>query len=230
MGGTSYKEITVKRIMSKITSSTFLIGGFSIAMVALLLLGYTSEASAAAAKKRPARRAASACVAVLAKDSKVNDAISDLVTNGTITQAQSDSIMEAINSNQGAGAKACQGLALFRAAGVGKAVTALLGLTGAEIRQDYAGGKSLTEIAQTKGVDRQQLINTIDAAIKTELDTLVSNGKIDSARETQIMTTVQTAVGKLVDFHKGDAKAAANGTPAAGNATPSTSIATQAFQ
>ncbi len=201
----------IKRSLNVKTVSAAL----AIAMVAALLATFAGQASAA---HRTAGMAKGGCLGVLAAGSTLNTALSDLVKDGTITQTQADAVQAKVGTDAGKGIKACEGLALLKAAGVGHAVQTLLGLDGKTIRADFAAGQSLTEIAATKGVDRAKLVSTIETSLNAELDKLVTDGKISTDRAAILKTDVATRVEKAVDLHKGDIKAGMS-TPVA---TPTT--------
>ena len=90
----------------------------------------------------------------------------------------------------------------------------LLGINLKEIRADMKSGQSLTEIAQSKGVDRAKLVSTIETAINTELDKLVTNGKVSADRAATLKTEVATLVEKAVNAHT-TAKTPSSATPVA---------------
>jgi uncharacterized protein YidB (DUF937 family) len=187
--------------------------GLAIAMVAGLLAVFAGQASAAhnGAGKMAAK---GGCLAVLMARSTVSTALSELVTAGTITQAQADAVQAKIGADSGQGEKACVTGALLKESGVGAAVQSLLGIDLKEIRTDIKSGQSLTEIAQSKGVDRAKLVSTIETAINGELDKLVTSGKLSADRAATIKTNIATLVEKAVDAHTA-AKAPAAATPVA---------------
>jgi polyhydroxyalkanoate synthesis regulator phasin len=199
--------------IKRISSFKAISAGLAIAMVAGLLAVFGGQASAArnGAGKMAAK---GGCLAVLMTRSTVSTALSELVKDGTITQAQADAIQAKIGADSGKGAKACLTGALLKESGVGAAVQTLLGINLKEIRADIKSGQSLTEIAQSKGVDRAKLVSTIETAINTELDKLVTNGKMSADRAATLKTEIATLVEKAVDAHTA-AKTPAGATPIA---------------
>jgi hypothetical protein len=174
--------------------------GLAIAMVASLLAVFAGQASAAH-KARGKTAARGGCLAVLMARSTVTTALSELVKDGTITQAQSDAVQAKIGADSGKGAKRCVAGALLKESRVGAAVKSLLGIDLKEIRTEIKSGRSLTEIAQSKGVDRAKLVSTIETAINTELDKQVTNGKLSAERAATLKTDIAALVEKAVDAH-----------------------------
>ena len=196
----------IKRAFTIKTASAAL----AVMMVAGLFAAFAGGASAAHGDAK--MTAKGGCIGTLMAGNHLDTALSELVKEGTLTQAQADAVKAKVGADASKGEKACAGLALLKASGVGNAVETLLGLSAKEIRADYGAGKSLTEIAQTKGVDRAKLVSTIETAINAELDQLVTDGKISAAQAATVKTNVADRVEKAVDAHKSDRKA--------GGATP----------
>lgn len=207
-----------ERLTKRIFSIPVLSAGLALALVAGLLLAFAGDASAA---KRVKQDRAKGCLAVLAGDKTVNQALSELVADGTLNQMQADAVRAKIAEDSSKGAKACEGLALLKASGVGKAVEQLLGMTGQQIQAAFKNGQSLTEMAAAKNVDRATLVKTINDALDATIDKLATDGKISTAQAATMKADVATRVDKLVDLHKSDMKAGkgSSATPAA-MATP----------
>ncbi|MBM3133784.1 MAG: DUF2680 domain-containing protein [Chloroflexi bacterium] len=79
------------------------------------------------------------------------------------------------------------------------AVSQLLGLTPEQIHEQRLAGKSLAQIAQEKGVSEAKLIETILAAKKAVLDSLVSAGKLTQAQADAMYAHMQTQVPTAVE-------------------------------
>jgi uncharacterized protein YidB (DUF937 family) len=206
------------RIVKRMTSIPVLPAGLALMLVAGVLIAFAGDASAA---KRARPQRAKGCLAVLAGATRVDKALSELVADNTLTQAQADAVRAKIAEDSGKGAKTCAGLALMKESGVAQAVEQLLGMTGPQIKTEFKNGKSLAEMASAKNIDRATLVKTINTALGTAVDKLATNGKISAAQAETIKTDIAARVEKLVDLHKGDLKAGkgASATPAA-TATP----------
>jgi uncharacterized protein YidB (DUF937 family) len=84
----------------------------------------------------------------------------------------------------------------------GADIANILGITPQTLKSDLQNGQSLAQIAQSKGMDEQTLIQKIEDAQKTRLDKAVKNGKLTSNQEQNILTKMDARVKKLVE-HKG---------------------------
>lgn len=178
--------------------------GLATALIAGLLVVFTGQANAA--KGTTHDKAAAGCVATLMGANTVDKALSELVTEGTLTQAQADAVKAKIGETSTKGEKACAGLALLKEAGVGDALQKLLGMDVKQIHAEFASGKSLAEIAQSKNVDRQTLVSAITTALNGELDKLVTGGKLSATQAASLKTDIAAKVEKAVDVHKTTAK------------------------
>ena len=116
------------------------------------------------------------------------DSLSKLVTDGTITQAQADSITAALEANRPAGmpgdgmggpgmgrhhGKGGPGMGRGRGAGLEAAATAL-GITADELRTELKSGKSIADVATAKGVNVQTVIDALVAQAKTRITDMVN--------------------------------------------------------
>lgn len=205
-----------KTLFGRLSATKAIAVGLAVALIAGLVFAFAGDVSAARAGKG---KAAASCIAVLRGAGTLDTALSELVKDGTLTQTQADAVKAKVAEDSGGGAKACVGLAILKQSGVAPAVEKLLGMTGKEISADYKSGKSLTEIAASKNVDRATLVSTIETAINGEIDKLVANGKLSATQAATIKTDVAAKVEKAVDLHKGSAKPGVSATPQA-MATP----------
>ena len=153
---------------------------------------------------------------------KVNDAfqqaaaqtLADEVKNGDLTQAQADAIKQRLAGKQpcglagGLGSSAKPGGAQFTQALMAAAASAL-GITPQQLRTDLAGGMTLSQIAaaQKPAVTEDQFRTRLIANIKPLLDKAVTDKKLTSAQEQQILQRLQT--GPIPFWDKPLKKAAA---------------------
>ncbi|MEI7619543.1 MAG: hypothetical protein WCK14_13080 [Actinomycetota bacterium] len=128
----------------------------------------------------------------------LNDSLSKLVTDGTITQAQADAITAALEANRPAGmpdggqggpgmgrhhrmggagmggpGKGGPGMGRGRGAGLEAAATAL-GITADELRTELQSGKTIADVATAKGVNVQTVIDALVAEAKTRITDMVN--------------------------------------------------------
>ena len=159
----------------------------------------------------------------------ITTTLSGLVTKGTITQAQSDAIVAALNAARAAQPAPTinggQGLGGPRGAGIAKdqsVILSTLGITAETLQADRAAGQSLATIAGSK---TQALINALVAAETTQINAQVTAGRITQAQATQMISGLLTHVtaqvnavpGKGFGGMRNHGAPLAPGTPAPGN-------------
>jgi hypothetical protein len=77
-----------------------------------------------------------------------------------------------------------------------------LGLPKETIFSDLKSGQSLADIANaTSGKSAAGLVDAYSAALKTKLDKWVAAGKIDTAKESEILADATPWITKLVNAH-----------------------------
>lgn len=116
-------------------------------------------------------------------------AIAPLVEAGTITQAQADSVIAALadaGPPEGGGRHGGPGGEMGGRGGPGldRAAEAL-GITADELHTALEGGQTIAEVAASKGVDVQTVIDAMVAGLKTHLDEEVASGEHTQAEADQ---------------------------------------------
>lgn len=103
----------------------------------------------------------------------VRDTLSQLVTDGTLTQEQADAVAGALEENRPArpGPGPRGGFHLETAAEA-------LGVTVDELRQALRDGQSLADVAAARGVDAQSVIDALVAEAREKLADGVADGRI----------------------------------------------------
>lgn len=108
---------------------------------------------------------------------RLQEVLQPLVDDGTITQAQADAVIEALqaaNPKGGPGGPGRQG-----GRGPGFAVVAeTLGLTEEEVRQAVIDGQTLAELAAANGSSAEELVDALLADIKSHMDEKVAAGDL----------------------------------------------------
>jgi hypothetical protein len=84
-------------------------------------------------------------------------------------------------------------------AGQPDAVATLLGMTQAEIQAERQAGKSLAQIAASKGVSEDKLIETILSAKKTLLQQAVTDGKLTQAQADLMIERMTAQIKVMVE-------------------------------
>lgn len=108
------------------------------------------------------------------------DALAPLVQDGTITQAQADAVTKALQDAKPKGGPrgdhGDHGGPGRGGPGLDAAATAI-GITGDELRTALQGGQTIAQVAQTKGVDPQKVIDAIVAEMNQHFDEELANGE-----------------------------------------------------
>lgn len=144
------------------------------------------------------------------RQSWMKDALKTLVDDGTITQAQADSIIAKFNDaaesfKNGRGGHNGQGMKPGRGMGFGESFKGMkeayeaLNMSPAELGQEILSGKTLADIARAKGVDPQVLIDAATAPIKEHLDRSVADGKMTQAEADEHLAKATQSITEMIN-------------------------------
>lgn len=89
-------------------------------------------------------------------------------------------------------------------------ITSVLGIDSATLKTDLQNGQSLVEIAQSKGISESTLVSDLQSSLKAQLDQAVSNGKMTSDMESNILTKLETNITQMVETAGGASVKIAN--------------------
>jgi hypothetical protein len=142
--------------------------------------GSTDAGSPAAPADKPGRR------------EHLTDALAPLVTDGTITQAQADKVIAAIESAAPDRGGRAGGKRL-------EIVATALGISVADLRTELGTTKSVADVAKAHGVDVQKVIDALVADATTHIDQDVTDGKLTAAQATTIKSTLVDRITKRVN-------------------------------
>ena len=159
-------------------------------------------------------------VAALAQDDDdggwVDDALSGLVEDGTLTQAQVDAVeqaLEAARPERGPGFGHHGGPFGGRfggGPGFEEAAEAI-GIDVEALVDALRDGQTLAEIAEANGVEPQAVIDAMVAAAQERIDAAVEAGRLDEAEAAERTADVTERITELVNegfqFHRGDGPA-----------------------
>jgi 3-hydroxyacyl-CoA dehydrogenase len=144
-----------------------------------------------------------------AASSALDQTLADAVKAGDLTQQQAD----AIKARQ-AGKQTCSGaLAGLRPGGAGAhaglpAYAKVLGISQQELKQDLASGKTVKDVAASKGMDEATFRNNLVNSVKSDLDAKVKAGKLTQQQEDNVLNRLKTGPLPLWDKPAKRAKAA----------------------
>jgi uncharacterized protein YidB (DUF937 family) len=166
----------------------------------------------------------------------ISDALSqtlnDAVKNGDLTQKQADAIKARLGNGKACATGFEKGIGGIGRIGMHPAtnpkeragaatlteIATALGISEEELRQDLQSGKTLKDIAGSKGMDEATFRSKLVAAVKADLDKQVSAGKLTQQREDMIVQRLQS--GPLPLWDKSRRVPIAPGTP--GTPSPAT--------
>jgi hypothetical protein len=138
------------------------------------------------------------------------DALAPLVKDGTITQAQADKVIAALEKAAPAGGRGHR-----RGAELGAAAKTL-DMSEADLRTALQGGKTLAEVATSKGVDPKAVIDAMVAEFRTHLDERVKSGAITQAQADTRLAEATTRITDIVNNGVKGGPGRGEGAPPAG--------------
>ena len=141
---------------------------------------------------------------VAASSARLREVLKPLVDDGTITQAQADSVVTALAAagpmGGDHGGHGDHGGRDGRGGGAGPSVVATtLGMTEAEVREAISGGQTLAQLAEAKGSTGQALIDAILAERKAHLDEEVAAGKHTQEEADAKLSEATTRITEMVN-------------------------------
>ena len=127
----------------------------------------------------------------------VHDALSGLVSDGTLTQDQADAVESALQEARPERGPRHGGFGRF--GGVSAAAQAL-GISEDELETQLRSGSTVAEVAAARGVDLQTVIDAVVAAQKERLAKAVTDGDLTQAEADQRSADL---VQRVTDFVNG---------------------------
>jgi len=164
------------------------VGSASTAATTSTTAGTASTAATAAGSTTDARPDPSA---------RLTEVLTPLVTDGTLTQAQLDAVVAKLAAagpiGGGGGRHGHRG-----GPGLAAAATAL-GVTEAELRTSLQSGSTIADVATSKGVALQTVVDAMVAEENTEIDAKVTDGSLTQAEADTRKADVVTRVTAMVN-------------------------------
>jgi hypothetical protein len=135
------------------------------------------------------------------KVSRIREALQPLLDNNTLTQAQIDAVVQALQDAQPTN-KVRPG-ARLGGKGIGgdslSAAATAIGVTEDEVRTALRGGQSLAELATSKGVDPQTVIDALMAPAVERANAAVTAGKLTQAQADEQLANAKERVTAFVN-------------------------------
>jgi|GEM_PF-5566299 len=127
----------------------------------------------------------------------LTDALAGLVQDGTLTQEQSDAVVQAVKDT----AKAELG-DRHRAralAGAVKVAADTIGVTPTDLVQARRNGQSIADVANQHGVDPQAVVDAIVTAGNSKIDSLLNAGTITQDQATKAKDRLPDLANRIVN-------------------------------
>ena len=187
------------------------------ALVAVTAFGGVGIASAATVTQKPTtKKVTFTTTGNFVGANPITSVLAGLVAKATITQAQSDAIVAALDAARAAqpapSINGGPGFGGHRGAGFEKnqsVILSTLGITATDLQTARTAGKSLATLAGTK---TQTLINALVAAETADINSSVTAGRLTQAQATQLISGlvahVTAEVNEVPGAHVGGKHAA----------------------
>jgi hypothetical protein len=130
------------------------------------------------------------------REAHLRETLKPLLDNGTLTQAQVDSVVGALKAAEPIGGH--RGGSRGVGADISVAATAI-GITNDELRTALQSGQSIADVATAKGVAPQAVIDAMVAAMKQRLAESVTAGKLTQAKADELATSATTRITDVVN-------------------------------
>ena len=127
---------------------------------------------------------------------RLNETLKPLVDAGTITQAQADAVIAALKADmpergeRGRGGKGGPGMDVAAQA---------LGMTADELQTALKGGQTLAQVAESKGVNVQVVVDALVASATNHINEEVASGELTQAEADEKLANVTERVTARVN-------------------------------
>jgi polyhydroxyalkanoate synthesis regulator phasin len=138
-----------------------------------------------------------------AVDEAYNETLDEAVTAGRLTQEQADTLKErgfdfAPQFGPGFGERGPHG-----GVQVMDAAATVLGMSVDDLMTELKDGKSLVDVAAAKGISQEKLTADLLAQVKTQLDSLVSEGKLTQEQADNSYAQTESNIDQIVSDTSG---------------------------
>jgi hypothetical protein len=131
-------------------------------------------------------------------EAKLRETLQPLLDNSTLTQAQVDAVVGALKA--AAPLDGHRGGPGFGREGADLSVAATtIGVTTDELRTALQSGQSIADVAKSKSVDPQAVIDAMVAAMNQRLTESVTAGKLTQAKADEIAASAKARIADIVN-------------------------------
>ena len=132
-------------------------------------------------------------------DEPLQKALAGLVADGTLTQAQADSVTSAYDSELSATVEAIKAQLGEVKDQVLTALATALDATPAEVETALTSGQSIGDVIADKGLDRQDVVDGLVAALSTHIDEAAAGGEVPAPLVAMVQSHLAEVVDKAID-------------------------------
>jgi hypothetical protein len=130
------------------------------------------------------------------REAKLRESLQSLLDNGTLNQAQVDAVVTALKDAGPIGAH--RGGPRGHGADLSVAASTI-GVTAEELRTALQSGQSIADVATSKNVDPQAVIDAMVAAMNQRLAESVSSGKLTQEKADELAASATTRIADIVN-------------------------------
>ena len=185
--------------MHKVLAGSLVVAGLAAGSLGVAALNPLGVATAAVGSQTQAAGPSTTTPPAGAPKGPLGEVLDDLVSKGTITQAQADAVRDGVAAKR---KDHGPGMGLGGHGGMRDqfaAVAKQLGMEPKDLLTELKAGKSIADVATAKGVDPQAVIDSLVAASSTRIDEAVKNGKLDQAKADAMKQKLPERIKALVD-------------------------------
>jgi hypothetical protein len=125
----------------------------------------------------------------------IKDALAGLVKDGTITQAQADRVATTLDEKLPK--PGFRGHGMHVAAGLDEAA-GIIGISESDLRSELRSGKTLAQVAKSKGMSQATLVEKLVAAARSQLAAAVKSGRLTQAQADALGADLTARTTRLV--------------------------------
>lgn len=136
---------------------------------------------------------------------RLKEALAGLVSDGTISQAQADTVAETLDSSElFRGEPGMRGGPGMMPGGMGggaelDAAAEALGLEEDALRDLLSEGSTLADVAEEQGVAASDLVDALVTAATEHIDAAVADGRLDEDRAEEMKADLETRIAEMVE-------------------------------
>jgi tape measure domain-containing protein len=189
--------------MKKLIATISIIAALGAGAIAL---NSVLPAGALGISSSPSSSSSSDAAACSGRKAKGKDVLDNLVSNGTITQAQEDAIIKAMAdafASGGSHGGRADGLRVRVLEGMLQVSADKIGVSVDDLKSALKSGQSVADVAKAHSVNPSDVVTAIVDAGNTKLAQAVTDGKLTQAQADQLKGRLPQAADRFVNHTRG---------------------------